>query len=119
MRASQGAIRYRPRARPGVNYIAMASAVSNQKAAPVQQGIAKLLDEFRADSSPVAANAPLEVQQYRAFCLLALGRSNQEIAETLVLSIGTVKSHTNSIYRKLGARNRAEASARARALALV
>jgi DNA-binding CsgD family transcriptional regulator len=33
--------------------------------------------------------------------------------------VGTVKSHTGNIYRKLGARNRAEALNRARELGLI
>jgi ATP/maltotriose-dependent transcriptional regulator MalT len=51
--------------------------------------------------------------------LLASGRTNSEVARDLFLSVGTVKSHTNNIYRKLGARNRAGALARARGLDLL
>ena len=50
---------------------------------------------------------------------LALGASNQEIARYFVIEVATVKSHTNSLYRKLGARNRTEAVARARAHNLI
>jgi len=35
------------------------------------------------------------------------------------VAMGTVKSHTGNIYRKLGVRNRAEAIAQARALDLI
>jgi ATP/maltotriose-dependent transcriptional regulator MalT len=62
---------------------------------------------------------PLSEREREILALLATGRSNQEIADALVLSIGTVKTHTNNIYRKLGVRNRTEALARARSLALV
>jgi LuxR family maltose regulon positive regulatory protein len=48
--------------------------------------------------------------------LIARGASNQEIADTLVISLGTVKSHLNHIMGKLGAHNRTEAVAHARAL---
>jgi len=48
--------------------------------------------------------------------LLASGRTNSEIARDLFISVGTVKSHTGNIYRKLEAKNRAEALARAREL---
>src|SRR5215212_5685574 len=51
--------------------------------------------------------------------LLASGKTNSEVAGDLFVSVGTVKSHTGNIYRKLGARNRAEALARARELGLI
>jgi len=41
--------------------------------------------------------------------LIASGATNAEIAGKLFLSPHTVKEHTSSVYRKLGARNRAEA----------
>jgi two-component system response regulator DesR len=40
---------------------------------------------------------------------IAVGSTNKEIAEALYLSPYTVKEHTSALYRKLGARNRAEA----------
>ncbi len=44
--------------------------------------------------------------------LLAEGRTNNAIADALVISSGTVKFHTGSILRKLHAANRAEAVSR-------
>lgn len=41
--------------------------------------------------------------------LVAAGHSNREIAETLVLSVHTVERHVANIYRKVGARGRAQA----------
>jgi DNA-binding CsgD family transcriptional regulator len=43
--------------------------------------------------------------------LLAEGRTNREIADTLVLSVNTVERHLANTYRKIDARNRAEATA--------
>lgn len=62
---------------------------------------------------------PLSERELEVLTLLASGRSNGEIARDLFISVGTVKTHTNNIYRKLGARNRAEALAKARNLQLV
>ena len=42
--------------------------------------------------------------------LIALGRSNQEIATELVLSLRTVERHITNIYRKIEARGRADAT---------
>ena len=51
--------------------------------------------------------------------LIAEGLTNQQIAERLVISLGTVKAHSSNIYRKLGVRNRTQALARARELNLI
>lgn len=45
--------------------------------------------------------------------LIALGYSNQKIADRLYLSINTIKTHTANLYDKLGVRSRTEAVARA------
>lgn len=47
------------------------------------------------------------------------GLSNPEMATVLHLSRHTVKQHTTAVYRKLGARNRAEAASIARQFGLV
>jgi LuxR family maltose regulon positive regulatory protein len=51
--------------------------------------------------------------------LLASDRSAREIGQELFLSANTVRSHTRSIYRKLGVHSRADAVARASALDLL
>ena len=51
--------------------------------------------------------------------LLAAGRSNQGIAQELVVSLDTVKKHVSHVLDKLGAANRTEAVARARELGLI
>lgn len=62
---------------------------------------------------------PLSEREMEVLHSLASGRTNSEVARDLFISVGTVKSHTNNIYRKLGARNRTGALARARALDLL
>ncbi|MFR9777889.1 response regulator [Micromonospora sp. MS34] len=49
-----------------------------------------------------------EIEVVRA---VARGRTNQEIAAELFISLSTVKSHVSAIQRKLGARNRVEVAA--------
>lgn len=51
--------------------------------------------------------------------LIAVGATNREIAGRLFLSQHTVKQHTRSVYKKLKARNRAEAVHRAQRLGLI
>jgi LuxR family maltose regulon positive regulatory protein len=51
--------------------------------------------------------------------LVAIGRSNAEIAGELYLSVGTVKAHVHHIFGKLLVRNRSQAVARARELRLL
>jgi DNA-binding NarL/FixJ family response regulator len=64
--------------------------------------------------------APLLSEREREVLdLIAAGSTNREIASTLYLSPHTVKEHTSALYRKLAARNRAEAVQRAQRLGLL
>ncbi len=45
---------------------------------------------------------------------IAMGFTNSEIAESLCVSVNTIKTHTRNIYAKLGVSNRAEAVFRAK-----
>ena len=51
--------------------------------------------------------------------LLADGRTRQQIARRLGISVHTVGTHAKNCYRKLGVRNAADAVSRARELALI
>ena len=51
--------------------------------------------------------------------MIAGGATNREIADRLFLSPHTVKDHTSTLYRKMKARNRAEAILRAQRLGLL
>jgi two-component system response regulator DesR len=64
--------------------------------------------------------APLLTEREREVLdLIARGSTNREIAETLYLSPHTVKEHTSVLYRKLRARNRAEAVRQAQRIGLL
>jgi LuxR family maltose regulon positive regulatory protein len=58
-----------------------------------------------------ASPEPLSPQEQRVLRLLDAGLSNPEIAEELVVSVNTIKTHVQSIYRKLGVSSRREARA--------
>jgi LuxR family maltose regulon positive regulatory protein len=62
---------------------------------------------------------PLSERELEVLRLVADGLTNQAIADELFIAVSTVKSHTNSIYGKLGVRNRTQAVAEARALGLL
>ncbi|MFN8661181.1 MAG: response regulator transcription factor [Thermomicrobiales bacterium] len=66
-----------------------------------------------------AADTVLSQREQEVLAQLAAGKTNAEVAEVLYISIGTVKSHSANIYRKLEAKNRTEAVARARELGLL
>lgn len=52
---------------------------------------------------------PLSERELEVLGLIAQGLSNREIAQRLVLSVGTVKVHTRNIYSKLGVGSRTQA----------
>lgn len=87
--------------------------------------------ERRAASAAATAPAPrppraaaprladgLTGREVEVLRLLAAGRSNQAIADTLVISLHTAKRHVANILEKLGAASRTEAAARAYALGI-
>jgi DNA-binding NarL/FixJ family response regulator len=61
----------------------------------------------------------LSEREREVLALIATGSTNREIAEQLYLSPHTVKEHTSTLYRKLKARNRAEAVQRAQRVGLL
>lgn len=80
--------------------------------------------ETQQSSPPQPSHAPELVEQLTPRELEVLrcigrGLTNQQIADELIISVGTVKSHNNSIYGKLGASNRVQALERARELKLL
>ena len=64
-------------------------------------------------------DSPLSEREQEVLSLIATGSTNKEIAAQLHLSPHTVKEHTSAIYRKLGVRNRAEATRQAQRLKIL
>ena len=62
---------------------------------------------------------PLSARELEVLRLIASGKSNAEVARTLVIAISTVKTHTNSMFGKLQVTSRTQAIARARDLQLL
>lgn len=62
---------------------------------------------------------PLTGRELEVLRLISAGLTNREIASEFFVSLGTVKSHINKIYRKLEVTNRVRATARAKELNLL
>lgn len=62
---------------------------------------------------------PPTARELEVLRLIAAGKSNREIAEQLVVTESTVKTHINNLYGKLGVVRRTQAIARARELGLI
>jgi LuxR family maltose regulon positive regulatory protein len=107
----------------------LAQWLANSRAGSLQDYAMRLLSAFDAKPLPRISHEkaspagglvePLSQRELEVLQLMALGRTNQEIAQQLIVSRGTVKAHTASIYRKLDVANRTEAAARAKQLGIL
>jgi LuxR family maltose regulon positive regulatory protein len=73
-------------------------------------------------AAPSAAGSllePLTERELDVLRLLVAGLSNAAMARELIITVGTVKSHVNHIYGKLGVQSRSQAIARAHTLHLL
>ena len=80
----------------------------------------RIMHFFQTGSQLASPSAPTEPfpdltdREREVLTLIAQGRSNSDIAETLVISPKTVRNHITSIFSKLQVADRAEAIIRAR-----
>ncbi|MGH2559777.1 MAG: ATP-binding protein [Thermomicrobiales bacterium] len=101
------------------------AALAAGKALPGDEAVAEAEALFAAiradkdDASPAAAREGLTERELEVLRLLAVGRSNPEIAEVLFIGRGTVRTHVSNILAKLEAKTRTEAADIARRRALV
>ncbi len=104
------------------------SGGSNQESGVSQVYLEKLLAAFKAElkgqRTPTKALVPslvepLSERELEILRLMAVGMSNQDIAQKVVVTVGTVKWHLNNIYGKLDVCSRTQAIARARELGLL
>ncbi len=71
----------------------------------------RLLAHLARPATALPPAEPLTERELDVVRLVARGRTNEEIAGELYVSLSTVKTHLGSVHRKLGARNRVEVAA--------
>ncbi len=70
----------------------------------------------QASFTPVT---PLSDREIEVLRLISDGKANASIADSLYISVSTVKTHINNLYSKLGVESRTQALARAREMRLL
>src|SRR5205085_2239096 len=74
----------------------------------------RLLSYFASSRSTTLTFPELTECEHEILALIAHGRTNEQIAEQLVVSIKTVRNHVSTIFSKLQVADRAQAVVRAR-----
>jgi LuxR family transcriptional regulator, maltose regulon positive regulatory protein len=108
----------------------LAQWLAHADSGPLREYAIHLLSQFGAGIKTVSAREekvsptssvvePLSQRELEVLHLMALGRTNPDIARQLIVAPGTVKAHAASIYRKLDVTNRTEAVDRARQLGIL
>jgi pimeloyl-ACP methyl ester carboxylesterase/DNA-binding CsgD family transcriptional regulator len=83
------------------------------------EGLAAI-DQFLAEAAPerqpetARSSDGLSAREIEVLRLVATGRSNQQVADELVISLNTVRRHISNLFAKIDVANRVEASAYAR-----
>jgi DNA-binding NarL/FixJ family response regulator len=98
--------------------ISVLAALPDEREAPLERALKPR--RLRTDRRLVSL--PVEPLTEREVCVLQhLGKMQtlREIAQELYVSVNTVKSHTQAIYRKLGAADRDDAVRRGKALGIL
>jgi len=105
-----------PDAEPARVPRALESALDGEAVIPRRVGM-RLVEQIRRQPEATIGmrpvRSPLTAREWEVVDLLCQGLGTDEMAEALVVSTETVRSHVKHILRKLGARSRAEAVAAA------
>jgi DNA-binding NarL/FixJ family response regulator len=92
--------------------------VLNGEAAISRTMTRSLIEQLRRLPAPGEGfrpvHSPLTTREWEVLDLVCEGKTTDEIAESLVVSSETVRSHVKRILRKLGVKSRQEATAAAR-----
>ncbi len=92
----------------------------NTFAAPARPEVSVATDGLAESAAAQALlSEPLSDRELEVLRLLADGKTNAEIAQALIVTVGTAKWHVHHVLEKLGAGNRTQAVMRARQLRLL
>jgi DNA-binding NarL/FixJ family response regulator len=98
---------------PAADLVAGIRVVAHGEALLAPSVTRRLIDQFAQRPATAKADAKtldeLTAREREVLALVARGQSNAEIAEQLVLSEGTVKTHVKHIFGKLNLRDRTQA----------
>jgi len=85
--------------------------VSPQIAAAIMERLSGLARLFSDVENNITNATDLTARELEVLKLISEGRTNQQIAENLVIEVGTVKNHVHNILDKLNVSSRREAAA--------
>ncbi len=94
------------------------SLLDESLAISTELGMRPLMERAQERLDRLVSTAPeppdytsgLSQREVEVLRLVALGKSNREIGEELVISEGTARRHVSNIYQKIGVNNRSEAT---------
>jgi DNA-binding NarL/FixJ family response regulator len=79
--------------------------------APTRSGqLRKMAGAMASREQPADTNLPLTPREIQTLRLVAMGLSNKEIADSLEISVETVKEHVQNMLRKLSVSDRTQAA---------
>jgi len=84
--------------------------VSPKIAAALMSRVTELAQLFAEIESGISESADLTPREREILELIGQGLTNQEIADRLVIEVGTVKNHVHSILQKLDVSSRQDAA---------
>jgi DNA-binding NarL/FixJ family response regulator len=87
------------------------AVVSPEIAAALMSQVARYAQLFSEVEAGLHEGVNLTPREYEILELIAEGLSNREIADLLVIQVGTVKNHVHSILQKLDVSSREDAAA--------
>ncbi len=116
-----GACEYVLKSAGGAVLVAAISRAHHGETSPPDSTLSRVSQvmrrEVNLDSLP--KDMPLTGREAQVLKHMALGLSNKEIAQSLMISVETIKEHVQNILRKVNAKDRTDAAVRAIRVGLV